>query len=434
LRRFVLRQVLGRGWQLPANRRLQLLFASAAASLLIFPACSGGSGASESTNETGTRASGLSDALQGVLDEFRAGNDLPGVSAAVIAPGMGLWSGESGVADTGTGEPLRANALFPIGDVSKNLTAALVLKLADDGVLTLDDPVGDYVSGVPNGAKVTIRQLLALTSGLGPLEQDFWRVLQEEPSRHWTPRETLGYMAAPYAPPGEGFRYWDINFNEGYRHGDPNYVVAGAVIEAATSSTVADELKRRLLAPLGLGKDIFVQGEECIPREIVHGYQDLSRGSDVFAGDGELDDTLGLETEWQPGPGSTCSYLVPTPAFATATFTDGAMVATAPGLARWAESLFSGKAVSRASLEAMTDFHPISFPQGGHRDYGLGVAEYVMRGVVWEHEGAFPGYASYMGYLPEERIGVVALTNAVFSPRPLADELLGALFEHASQP
>lgn len=63
------------------------------------------------------------------------------------------------------------------------------------------------MSGVPNGSKITIRQVLGLTSGLGPLKQDFWRVLQEEPSRHWTPRETLGYMAAPYARPGEGFRY-----------------------------------------------------------------------------------------------------------------------------------------------------------------------------------------------------------------------------------
>jgi D-alanyl-D-alanine carboxypeptidase len=419
----------------PAKRRLQLLFASAAASLLILPACSGGSSGSGSTSETGTRsAREVSAALQRVLDEFRATNDLPGVSAAVIAPGVGLWSGVSGVADTRTSAPLRLNALFPIGDVSKNLTAALLVKLAEDGVLTLDDVVADYVSGVPNGSKITIRQLLGLTSGLGPLKQDFWRVLQEEPSRRWKPTQTLGYMVAPYAAPGEGFRYWDVNFNEGYRHGDPNYVVAGAVIEAATSSTVADELKGRLLGPLGLSKEIFVQGEECIPREIPHGYQDLSRGSDVFAADGELDDTLGLETGWRPEPGSTCSYLVPTPAFATAIFTDGAMVASAPALARWAEALFSAKALSRASLEAMTDFHPISFPQSGHRDYGLGVAEYVMRGVVWEHEGAFPGYASYMGYLPDEGVSVVALTNAVFSPRPLADALLGVLFEHRSQP
>jgi D-alanyl-D-alanine carboxypeptidase len=372
--------------------------------------------------------------LQRVLDDFRAANDLPGISAAVIAPEVALWNGESGVSDTKTSEPLRPKTLFPIGDVSKNLTAALVLTLAEDGVLTLDDAVGDYVSGVPNGSKITIRQLLGFTSGLGPLKPDFWRALQEEPSRRWIPRETLGYMVAPYARPGGGFRYWDINFNEGYRHGDPNYVAAGAVIEAATSSTVADELERRLFAPLGLSENIFVQGEECIPREIAHGYQDLSRGSDVFAGDGELDDTLGLETGWQPEPGSTCSHLVPTPAFATAIFTDGAMVASAAGLARWAKALFSGTAVSPASLEAMTDFHPISFPQGGHRDYGLGVAEYVMRGVVWEHEGAFPGYASYMGYLPEEGISVVALTNAVFSLRPLADALLGVLFDHRSQP
>jgi D-alanyl-D-alanine carboxypeptidase len=426
----VVRQRPWRGRRLPATRRLQFLLASAAASLLVLPACSGGSGGSEPTKETGTRASELSAALQRVLDEFRTANDLPGVSAALIAPGVGFWSGASGVADRTTGEPLSPNALVPIGDVSKNLTAALLMKLAEDGVLNLDDSVGDFVSGVPNGSKTTIRQLLGLTSGLGPLKQGFWRALQEDPSRHWTPSETIGHMAAPYAAPGEGFRYWDINFNEGYRHGDPNYVVAGAVIEAATGSTVADELKGRLLGPLGLSNGIFVQGEECIPREIAHGYQDLSRGADVFAGDGELDDTLGLETGWRPEPGSECSYLVPTPSFATAIFTDGAMVASAPALARWAEALFSANALSRASLEEMTDFHSISFPQGGHRAYGLGVAEYVMRGAVWEHEGAFPGYASYMGYLPKEGVSVVALTNAVFSPRPLADELIGVLLEH----
>lgn len=68
------------------------------------------------------------------------------------------------------------------------------------------------------------------------------------------------------------------------------------------------------------------------------------------------------------------------------------------------------------------------------RDHGLGVAECVMRGVVWEHEGAYPRFASYIGYLPEEGVSVVALTNAVFSARALADDLLGALFEHRSQP
>jgi hypothetical protein len=133
VRRFVLRQGLWRrGWKLPTTRQLELLLACAAALLLILPACSGGSGKSESTKETGTRDSELSAALQRVLDDFRATNDLPGVSAAVLAPGVGLWSGASGVADIRTSEPLKPNALLPIGDVSKNLTAALLVKLAED--------------------------------------------------------------------------------------------------------------------------------------------------------------------------------------------------------------------------------------------------------------------------------------------------------------
>jgi CubicO group peptidase (beta-lactamase class C family) len=198
------------------------------------------------------------------------------------------------------------------------------------------------------------------------------------------------------------------------------------VVEAATGSTVAKELERRLLAPLGLENDIFLLGQQCVAG-IAHGYQDLGRPPNVFESDGSVDDTLGLGTRWRPAEGSDCNRYVPTPGFATATFTDGAFVATAPGLARWADSLSHSKAVGRQWLDRMLDFHSISFTEGGHRDYGLGITELNLAGLSWEHEGAYPGYAGYMGYFTDDDVTVVVLTNAAQSPRPFAADLVRAV-------
>jgi D-alanyl-D-alanine carboxypeptidase len=391
--------------------------------LLMLTACGGDA---PTGNTHATRDAALARTFNEVLKRYEEGDDKAGIAAAVMMNGRLVWTGAAGLADRQRATRFETDTLVPIGSISKTLTAALLVKLAEDGVASLDDPVGDYVRGIPNGDRITIEQVLGLTSGLPVLGAEFRSAVISKPAREWAPRETLRYLGAPYAEPGKGFRYWDINFDQGFRFGDPNYVIAGMVVEAATDSTVAAELKRRLLAPLGLQDAVFLQAEECVPARVAHGYQDLGVRPQVFTGDGSVDDTLGLGTGWRPEPGARCNSPVPTPAFATATFTDGAMVATAEGLARFADALFHAKVVGRSSLERMVKTHSISFVRGGHRDYGLGVTEMNLSGVSWEHEGAYPGYAAYVGYFVADDMTVVALTNTRDSPRPFAAELVSA--------
>ena len=392
--------------------------------MLLMPAACGGDAPTADTRAA--RDAALARTFDEVLHRYAEEDDTGGVAAAVMLKGRLVWTGAAGLADRERGTRFETDTLVPIGSISKTLTAALLVKLAEDGMVSLDDPVGDYVRGIPNGDRITIEQVLGLTSGLPALGAEFRAAVVSRPAREWAPGEALRYLGAPYAEPGKGFRYWDINFDQGFRFGDPNYLIAGMVVEGATGSTVAQELKRRLLAPLGLQDAVFLQAEECVPTRVAHGYQDLGAPPHIFTGDGRVDDTLGLGTAWRPDPGSRCNPPVPTPAFATATFTDGGMVATAVGLARFADALFHAKVVGRSSLERMVKTHSISFVRGGHRDYGLGVAEMNLSGVSWEHEGAYPGYAAYMGYFVADDMTVVALTNTRDSPRPFAAELVSA--------
>jgi CubicO group peptidase (beta-lactamase class C family) len=88
-----------------------------------------------------------------------------GISAAVIMPGHRTWTGVSGYSHQNV--PISADMLFVVGSIVKNFEAALVLKLAEDEVLTLDDPISMYLPTYPNvDGKITIRQLLNHTSGV----------------------------------------------------------------------------------------------------------------------------------------------------------------------------------------------------------------------------------------------------------------------------
>ena len=113
----------------------------------------------------------LARALQNALDRERAAASLTGVAAAVVIPGQGLWSGGSGVANRATKAPVTGRTPFPIASVTKTFVAALAIKLADEGRLRLDDPLGRWLPDWPNADKISLRQLLNHTSGVANFEQ-----------------------------------------------------------------------------------------------------------------------------------------------------------------------------------------------------------------------------------------------------------------------
>jgi CubicO group peptidase (beta-lactamase class C family) len=137
----------------------------------------------------------LAEQLQNALDENLKHYEVKGASVAIIMPGGKTWLGVSGIShDTVTMKP---DMLFAIGSITKNIVAALTFKLAEVGILALDDSLSKWLPRYPNvDGAITIRQLLQHTSGLYMFwdNQKIWDDLKKYRTRAFTPEEVLAYI------------------------------------------------------------------------------------------------------------------------------------------------------------------------------------------------------------------------------------------------
>ena len=171
--------------------------------------------------------------LQNILDDMRASQEVPGVSAVVVRPDEVLFAGASGYADLESRRPATADSVFYAGSLSKVLTAALVLNLVENDLLSLEDPV----PGISNDSGVTVAQLLTHSSGLSR-EGDFGYWF----SADFPDSASLAtYLATTElrARPGESLYYSNVG-----------YAALGPVVEHATGHGFGKALRMRLLAPL----------------------------------------------------------------------------------------------------------------------------------------------------------------------------------------
>jgi len=160
---------------------------------------------------------------------------------------------------------MRALDRFRVASITKTFVATVVLQLVGEGRLSLGDPVEKWLPGlVPNGEKITVRELLSHTSGLNEYMNDgaFVKAAIAHPARRWSPRRLVAIAVShrPLFPPGTGWSY-----------ANTNYVVLGLVIEAATGKPVAKELRDRIFRPLGLAETSFPAGTG-IAGHYAHGY------------------------------------------------------------------------------------------------------------------------------------------------------------------
>ena len=159
---------------------------------------------------------------------------------------------------------LRARDRFRAASITKSFVATVVLELAAEGKLSLDDNIEHWLpSLVPNGATITLRELLNHTSGLFNYSEgaEWVETVLADPKRIWVPKELIALSAAhtPYFTAGTDWHY-----------ANTNYVLLGLVIEAATGRSVGDELRDRIFQPLGLGETSFPTGVDA--SGLVHAY------------------------------------------------------------------------------------------------------------------------------------------------------------------
>ena len=324
----------------------------------------------------------LEDRMQEVLDRGIKKYGARGVSAAIIFSDNRTWTGVSGIShDTVAIDP---NMLFAIGSITKNVVAALTLKLAEENVLSLEDPLSKWLPSYPHiDSNMTIRQLLNHTSGIYMFwENDkIWDDLKEDRSKVWSPEEVLSYIKEPHFSPGQGWRY-----------SNTNYLLLAMIIEKATGSTLSSEFRKYFWEPLGIDS-VYLSQQEDIPNNQAHVY-----GDNFIFGNSESDLTF-----------------EPRASHESITFGSSGIFTTAANLARWSHALFEGEVLNEESMEQMLDFVEFK-PVSNIEAYGLGVQLYPRSLSAGKravgHGGGNIGTSTYMVYLPEYHVSIVVMVNA----------------------
>ena len=204
-------------------------------------------------------------ALQTMVDTTAKELLIPGAVVLLRTP-QGEFTVTYGTTLLGATSPPRADTHFRIASNTKTMTAAVIVLLAQEGKLSLDDPVSKYVPGVPNGDNITITELLNMRSGLYTYDDDpeFWAILERDPTKVWSPAEVLAiaFKHPPYFPPGTDFHY-----------SNTNYALLGLIAEKIDGKPLASCFQDRLFGPLGL-KDTLLPAitSNTLPEPYSHGY------------------------------------------------------------------------------------------------------------------------------------------------------------------
>ncbi|WP_281849518.1 serine hydrolase domain-containing protein [Dyella sp. GSA-30] len=303
--------------------------------------------------------------------EHATSSDGPGAVILIARGDEIIYRAARGSAQIELGVPLQADQTFRIASITKMFTAALVVKLAQLGQLSLDDKLATYVPGIANGETITLRQLLNHTAGVSDIVHD------PQPGFFARKVDTATLIAEikkrePSFPPGTRFAY-----------SNAGYILLGAVIEKVTGRPWQDALRTTLLEPLDLKETAYGDNARIVPRRVA----------------GYTTDNANRHVE-------NASYInASVPAAA------GALVSTANDLLHWMRALAQGKVVGRDGFKQMTTA-VANVPGASTHPYGFGMYIWQVRGnEMVGHTGQIDGFASALAYLPQQDITVVVLAN-----------------------
>jgi uncharacterized protein (TIGR02145 family) len=346
----------------------------------------------------------LTEKLQKALDDGLNPTKGKGISAAVIFANGWKWAGASGVSHGST--KVTPDMRFSCGSIEKIFAATAILKLAEEGKISLDDSLYQWIGPYPYvDSTITIRQLLNHTSGLYNFidNQDFWHSVFTEPTKTWDPGEAVvTFNHASLFPKGTGWNYSQTGYN-----------IIKMIIMKITGKQISVVNNEQFFIPLGLSNS-FTLIVEALPEKIAHGWYDMNN-------DGVYDD---LFLKW------------PRTAFSSAI--GGEVWSNAEDLAKWAKALFRDKIVlKQESIDQMLTFHsPCTGEEFFTSGYGLGVMrvnpEIVNGLVAYGHGGNAPGYGAATLYFPEYHfsMGLLDNTESGESIGETIKNLLDVLKEH----
>jgi len=307
----------------------------------------------------------LQEAMTGIWKEKLS--NLQGASAAVISPEGELTAFTLGRCGSRSYDDISPEHKFRIASVSKLMTATLIMRLVEEERLSLDDHLSEYleVTGLPNGDEITIRQLLSHTAGVVDHlnHPSFYRGNWKY--RKWSERDILRFAAVRRAR---------FNPGESYAYSNTGYYLLGELAEKLTGKPLGDAYRSYVFDPAGMENTLY--DDFSTRRNPIEGLAENRRAYEYHH---------------------------------SAVGAAGAVISTPSDMARFGRALYTGKLVSKTSLEEMQK--DIGNQKGGDH-YGLGMRLWDDFGIKHiGHTGALMGYRSILMYLPEYDITIALATH-----------------------
>lgn len=297
----------------------------------------------------------------------------PGVSVVVMDDGEIVYASGIGMANIENDEAITPQTVFRLGSITKQFASAALLKLVEQGELSLDDPLSRFVPDYPEaGADVTVRQLLNHTSGISSYTSIPGWMNPQNLSRSWTTQEMI-----------DVFKDRDMDFAPGERflYNNSGYILVGAVIEAVTGKPWDQVVVEQISQPLG-ADSIASFADEAVTPNMAIGY--------TRTGEGAIEPAGGIDAS------------VPAAA--------GALRGNVLDLALWTKGLHGGEVLGEDLYAQM--IAPTTLNDGSESSYGLGLDNSDIRGrAAIGHGGGINGFNTDSIYVPEEDLFVAVFNN-----------------------
>ena len=335
-------------------------------STVLLAACASGGDPQPSPTPTASAIAlpaSTTEALSEQLATTMARNDVPGAAVEVCIPGYEDWGTAQGVSDIQSQAPLTTDAVWPIRSVTKSVTVTLILQLVDEGKISLDDTIDQWVPNVPNGDEITLRQLADMSSGVPEYTTQAWiDEYVKDTQKAFTTEELIDFAVAEPAQFAPGAQKVYTNTNT---------LLLGQVVAQEYGKPFEEVVQEQIIAPLGLTGTMYHT---------------------------EVNDWTG-PTGYQGGEPQENNFTVLGPA--------GAMTSTLSDLCKWGQALGSGSLLQAGTQAGRVQGAPLD--KGPEYDfYGQGIGG--LEGWIG-HTGEGFGHTVLVMHNPESGATAVVAMN-----------------------
>lgn len=319
-------------------------------------------------------------ALNRALKTMRLSLGTRSLSAAIHFSDNTQWSIADGISSQFPLDYASPDHSYAIGSITKTITAACILQLADEGKLNLGDSLHQWLPSFPNvNPNITIRQLLRHQSGLYDVITNpaYDAATKAKLDSVWSLANLVrDYTKPPLFAPGASWSY-----------SNTNYALLGLIVEAATGKTYYEEYERRFFTPLNL-PSLALPPYDPFPTKVAHLWTDGN-------GDGITEDQHAFFSKWR--------------SFTTSAGPIGGYYGTAKDIAKWNHAFLRGDLHSEDIMKEAKTTVATTMPVSGR--YGLGIMERKFFGLTAYGHGGDIGYSSITYYFPSKDISIAVLNN-----------------------